>query len=183
MCTQKDSYRRLHRAVAAASHFPSHKGTMHNNTGLHFSLSPCKQDNSASPHPVCSALTFNPSASRLRNHFRPRALRGGTKFRSSRFSAGEVGGIGVAAVPPPLRTFCWRARCLINAPLSWRSSEEGEREDCWERGVVCIDLVVPFEGTAVSEFRVNTHTHTQTREHTHTQARRAGLMALTKLLW
>lgn len=37
---------------------------------------------------------------------------------------------------------------------------EGERQRRDDRGV-CIDLVVPFEGSAVSEFlSINTHTHT-----------------------
>lgn len=40
---------------------------------------------------------------------------------------------------------------LINASLSWRRDRRG-REAGRDDGGVCIDLVVPFEGSAVSEF-------------------------------
>lgn len=43
---------------------------------------------------------------------------------------------------------------LINASLSWRSYKERGRDRM--KGVVCIDLIVPFEGSAVSGFWVNT---------------------------
>lgn len=46
---------------------------------------------------------------------------------------------------------------LINAPLSCSSYKKRERaREKWDEGVVCIDLIVPFEGSAVSRFWVNT---------------------------